>query len=624
MNVSNESSKRAGIFFFFDNEGIVDRYILHLLNDIKKSIGTLLIVCNGKLMNESRKLLEKVATEVLVRENKGFDVWAYKEGLEYIGWDSLELYEELVLFNSTIFGPLTSFDTMFADMSKRDIDFWGITKFHKVDYDPFGTIKYGYIPEHIQSHFIVVRNKMLKSFEFRNYWSNMREVNSYIQAIGYHEAIFTKDFSDKGFSWDVYVNTDDLEGYTYHPVLMMPLELIKNRKCPIIKRRSFFHDIADFLNNTTGEQTIEAYEFIKENFDYDTDMIWENILRTNNQADIKNAANLNYVLSSDMSSNNHSTKKIALVMHIYFDDKIEYCLDYAKSMPPETDVYVTTNNDSNKLLIEEAFKGMECANLKVIVIPNRGRDVSSLLIGVRDYLEDYDYVCFAHDKKTKQVYPYIKGESFAYKCFENILKNRHLVNNIIRTFDENPKLGLLSPPPPNHADFYFTIGYEWSINLDITRDLAKKIGIVSEMEWHKEPIAPLGTMFWFRPKALKALIEYKWEYKDFPQEPNNVDGTLLHAIERIYPYVAQYEGYYSAWVLVDSFARIEITNLYYMLRQINLRYFEKCGPTPHYGMITGLSNNLRPSRSYQFKQSLKKYLPTYVIEFLKKIRNMTR
>ena len=73
-------------------------------------------------------------------------------------------------------------------------------------------------------------------------------------------------------------------------------------------------------------------------------------------------------------------------------------------------------------------------------------------------------------------------------------------------------------------------------------------------------------MFWFRPKAMKSLFDKDWEYSDFPKEPNAMDGTLLHAIERAYPYFAQKEGYYSAWVMSNKFAKIEITNLYYLLR----------------------------------------------------------
>ncbi|MDT0126583.1 rhamnan synthesis F family protein [Paenibacillus sp. RRE4] len=622
--ILSKNSKRLGIFFFYDEAGIVDDYVTYLLNDIKIHLNRLIIVCNGKITPDGRMKLELLTEDLIVRENKGYDVWAYKEGIEYLGWEHISQYDEMILFNSTMYGPLESFNDMFHDMEGEDLDFWGITKFHEVTYDPFGTIKYGYIPEHIQSHFIAVRNKMLTSSEFQKYWNNMRPVNSYIEAIGFHEAIFTKEFSDKGYTWNTYVDTSDLEGYTYHPILMMPLELIKNRKCPIIKRRSFFHDLSDFLNNTTGEQTMEAYEYIQANLPYDTSMIWDNILRTNNQADIKNAMNHNFILSSKSSNGNSHISKVALVLHIYFEDKISYCLNYAKSMPPETDVYVTTGSEANKKLILEEFKTLKCSKLEVIVIKNRGRDVSSLLVGVRQYLMNYDYVCFAHDKKTKQLHPYVKGESFSYKCFENTLKNSHFVNNIIETFNENPRLGILSPPPPNHADFYFTIGNEWSINLDNTKKISEKLNLTVDMVGHKEPISPLGTMFWFRPQALKPLLEYEWKYEDFPEEPNNVDGTMLHAIERIYPYISQQEGYFPAWVMADTFARIETTNLYYMLRQINRAYFSKFGPTAHYEMVSNINKSVKVSRKYQTKQILKRYLPPVAIDMLKKFKKLVR
>ena len=85
-------------------------------------------------------------------------------------------------------------------MDAKDLDFWGVTKFHKYENgDPFGTIKVGYIPEHIQSHFIAVRNSMIKSKQFQNYWNKMGEINDYRDAVGKHEAMFTKRF----LKWDL-------------------------------------------------------------------------------------------------------------------------------------------------------------------------------------------------------------------------------------------------------------------------------------------------------------------------------------------------------------------------------------------------------------------------------------
>lgn len=621
------NTNRVAVFLFYDKDGIVDEYITVLLKDLKKSVSRIVIVCNGKLQSEGRRKFEEITSEILVRENKGFDVWAYKEGIEYIGWDDLEKYSELVLLNYTMFGPFYPFSEMFDEMNKRSVDFWGITKHYGTEEDwTGGHMKYGYIPDFIQSFFIVVRKKMFTSYEFKRYWDKMRPIGSYIESMAYHEGIFTKDFCDSGFTCDVYINTDDLKEHTQAPTTYTPLELLK-RRCPIVKRKVFFDYYSYYLQFNTGEVGIETYEFIRDNLNYNTNLIWDNILRTSHQADIKKNMQLNYVLPLRFSSNkDYLNRNIALIMHLYFEDLLEECLQYAKSITPNTDVYITTNSEKKKEAILDVFKELKCNKFEVRVIENRGRDVSSLLVACKDILLQYDYVCFAHDKKTSQIKPYSVGASFMYKCFENILGSREYVENIINTFEENPKLGLLTPPPPNHGVYYSTIGLEWSNNFINTKNLMKRLGIEHvPLDSSKEPIAPLGTMFWFRPKALKKLIEYNWEYKDFPEEPNDMDGTLLHAIERVYPLVIQSEGFYPGWVMSDKLARIEITNLNYMLREINVALFEngKYHYKPFQEVVEGIRNGIgkKKSLSYIVKSKLRRHLSPKMINRLKKVKN---
>ncbi len=568
MIIQKNSKNRLAIFFFFDEEGIVDDYIIYLLNSIRHNIKHLLVVSNGQLCFESKKKLKTITDVILERENKGFDVWAYKEGLEYYGWKELSTYDEVILFNYTIFGPLYPFEEMFEEMNQRDIDFWGITKHHKVDYDSFGTCKYGYIPEHIQSSFLVLRRTLIESKEYQNFWKDMPMINSYADSVGYYEAIFTKDFVELGFKESVYINTEDLREYTRYPLLMMSYELVKNRRCPVIKRKSFCQTYFDMLSETIGEATLELYNFIQENLDYDVNLIWDNILRTCHMSDIKDMMHLNYILPDrdNFIFPNKQGYKVALVIHLYFEDLLEKSFYYASSIPDYADVYVTTDTIKKKKAIEEKFKELKCHKFQCIIIENQGRDVSALLVGTKDFIMNYDIVCFAHDKKTTQLKPHCIGEGFAYKCFENILGTKNLVMNILKTFEENPRLGLLVPPPPNHAAFYQTLYSGWADNYANVCKLLKQFDISIPIYWSKEPIAPLGTMFWFRPKAMKSLFDKDWEYADFPKEPNAMDGTLLHAIERAYPYFVQKEGYYSAWVMSEKFARIEITNLYYLLR----------------------------------------------------------
>lgn len=589
MKINNE--KRLIIYFFYDKEGIVDDYVNFMLADLRKNCDELHVVSNGELTDNGKKSLEKFADKVIVRDNKGFDVWAYKTALEEIGYDNLGSYGEVIMMNFTIMGPVYPFREMFDSMNDRDLDFWGLTVFHEVPYDPFGTIKYGYIPLHLQSHFIAVRKPMLQSKEFVDYWKNMQMITCYGEAVGCHEAIFTKTFSDFGFKWDVYVDTREEASESYCPIIMKPKYLVEEKRCPIFKRRSFFHDYVDVLAQTTGEPTYELFEYLKNNTDYDVNLIWDNILRVQNQADIKRNMHLTYIIPDDIrySEKESGNKKVALVLHEYFEDLIPYCYNYALSMPEYADVYITTDSEKKKEKIEKEFSKGPWNKVEVILIENRGRDVSALLVGTKKFIFDYDYVCFMHDKKVAQLDLGVKGEAFSYKCFENMLKSKEYVSNIIRKFDEEPKLGMLMPPPPNFAEYYPTMGaVEWGINFEPTKKLMNELQLNVSIDKEKEPVAPLGTMFWFRTEALRRLFECDWEYEDFPKEPNGLDGTLLHAIERIYPYVVQHEGYYPAWVMNAKYAAIEVDNQYFMLRELNKALFKVVGPNTHLETVNSL------------------------------------
>lgn len=583
MIVRTKDAKRYGIYVFYDKDGIVDEYIYYFLEDLRKNLSRLLIICNGDVKPEGLKRFHEIAEEVVVRENKGFDITSYKLGLEHYGFEALEQYDEVMVSNSTVYGPLYPFSEMFGAMAQRDVDFWGITKFHQVPFDPFGTIKYGYIPEHVQSYFMVFRRSLFETEDFQNYWRNLPEIHSYAEAVGFYETVFTKDFSDKGYKWDVYVNSSDLEHYTYDSLRDFPRRLIEEKKCPVIKRRSFFHDYGEAFSRSGGEGTREAFEFIEKELDYDVGLIWKNILRLENQADVKKRMHLNYVLSSKLPLKRNSEKLTAcLVLHIYYQELAQYCYQYVTSMPEGTDIYITVPSEEKKQYVEKVFQSLKGYKWEIRVVGNRGRDMASLQVGCKDIIDKYDLICRVHDKKVYQVMPMSIGESWAYKCFENLLKNKIFVENVIATFEQNPFLGMLVPPIPNHGPYYPTCGKgEWGDNFSITKEIAEQLGVKVNMTQDKEPVAPLGTMFWVRTKAFKSLFAHDWEYQEFPEEPNKTDATILHALERLYPFCVQQEGYYPALLMADTYARIEFTNWKFINGELHKAAMKQVGVYRH-------------------------------------------
>ncbi|QNM06870.1 rhamnan synthesis F family protein [Qiania dongpingensis] len=575
MKLEKGTENRGIIFFFYDKQGIVDSYVTYMLREMKKCARDIYVVVNGTLSAEGKRRFSELTDYVWERENKGLDVGAYLYALKKIGWNKLKEYDELVMMNHTIMGPIYPIQEMFDDMGQREVDFWGLSMFYGAEFDPFDLVDGGYIRAHLQSHFIVVRRPLLCSEDYRNYWEEIPVITTYAESVTYHESYFTHHFESLGYKWQAYADWEGLEDFSNYPLLKTPVELIKKTRCPFFKRRSFMHNYEDFLHSTCGEPSVRLMQFLKTETEYDIDMIWENILRCENQSDIKKCLNLNYIASTKESHDMSETirkKGVALIYHFFFEDLLDECLHYAGSMPEEADIYITTGSQEKKRMLEEAFRCFP-NRVSVILVENRGRDVSALLVGAKSIVPKYGYICFVHDKKVAYLRPQSQGASWSYKCFENILKNQHLVNNVIRLFEENPRLGLLTTAPPNHAVYYPTLGYEWAANFDNVKKLAKKLNIHVPISPDKEPIAPLGSMFWFRSKALQRLFDEDWDYPDFPPEPLKGDGTISHAIERVHSFVAQEAGYYPAWLFSDEGAALEMTNATFMLRGLNTILF---------------------------------------------------
>lgn len=157
--------------------------------------------------------------------------------------------------------------------------------------------------------------------------------------------------------------------------------------------------------------------------------------------------------------------------------------------------------------------------------------------------------------------------------YENILGSKEFVAQVLRAFAQEPFLGMLYAPDPSHADFATHIGLEWGANFECTKQLAQELKLQVPMDEKHPPMAPFGSSFWFRTAAMGPLFAKVWTYEDFPAEPFRMtDGSVLHAIERIYPYVAQHAGYYSALLMTADYASVDIGNLTYYAQ----RYAHVC------------------------------------------------
>lgn len=567
MSVNSGHKQRLGIYCFYDKYGHAASFIKTFLDDLMDNLDDLVVVVNGQLNDQARQLFSEYTKTIIVRENKGLDVAAYKQAILTLGWEKLESYDEVICLNDTVMGPVYPFREMFACMDRKDVDFWGITAYAGE------TVDKEQIPTHLQAYWHAYRRSLVSSPAFHEYWETMPLWKDYAEVTRKHEMTFTKHFTDLGFTWASYIDWRKYQRYSSYPLLYMPMQIVRDDRCPIFKRRSFFVDYSAYFDQTAGQPALDLYEYLRDHTDYDVDMIWDAILPSYNIDDIRKAMHLDYVLPSQaINPQTHDRPRSAFIYHVYFMDLLEDTCHYIASLPEETDLYITSTEDKIPQIREYMQQHGISHQATFIPVINRGRDVSALLVAACPVVLSgkYDVIGFAHDKKSSQNqengHHGTESQGFAYKLMENTLGSEAYVKNILTLFAENPRLGQVTPPPPYHALYFaHTIPHDWGANYEITKELLEdRLGIHVPLSPTKPTASAMGSCYWFRVEALKPLFEYGWKYEDFlPEGQMGEDGTISHAIERANGYICQSRGYYPAWVLSDRYARIEVDSLFY-------------------------------------------------------------
>lgn len=567
MSDNSGHKQRLGIYCFYDKYGHAASFIKTFLDDLMDNLDDLVVVVNGQLSDQARQLFSEYTKTIIVRENKGLDVAAYKQAILTLGWEKLESYDEVICLNDTVMGPVYPFREMFACMDRKDVDFWGITAYAGE------TVDKEQIPTHLQAYWHAYRRSLVSSPAFHEYWETMPLWKDYAEVTRKHEMTFTKHFTDLGFTWASYIDWRKYQGYSSYPLLYMPMQIVRDDRCPIFKRRSFFVDYSAYFDQTAGQPALDLYEYLRDHTDYDVDMIWDAILPSYNIDDIRKAMHLDYVLPSQaINPQTHDRPRSAFIYHVYFMDLLEDTCHYIASLPEETDLYITSTEDKIPQIREYMQQHGISHQATFIPVINRGRDVSALLVAACPVVLSgkYDVIGFAHDKKSSQNqengHHGTESQGFAYKLMENTLGSEAYVKNILTLFAENPRLGQVTPPPPYHALYFaHTIPHDWGANYEITKELLEdRLGIHVPLSPTKPTASAMGSCYWFRVEALKPLFEYGWKYEDFlPEGQMGEDGTISHAIERANGYICQSRGYYPAWVLSDRYARIEVDSLFY-------------------------------------------------------------
>lgn len=623
--------KRIAIYVIFDRDGILDGFRKYYLEKLREVTDRIVAVVNGTLTPESRQELAELTDDFFVRENKGLLAYGWIEGIKHIGWKTLGEYDELLMLNDSFFGPFYPLSELMDAAEKSDADFYGVMKNFE-DEKITNMAGHGFKHGHLRGsicYFYIIKSRLLHSSEFKCYWSEGPNVENDWDTYFFSEFDFFDFVKDAGFKIDAYQD-DALKGYAFDNLTHNMLRLTRDNKIPFARTRAFCTNLKDQnLQLNYGKDARETIEFIDKHTDYDVNMIWDYILRIKGLNDIWYQMQMEYVISSEQVEKTFSyDKRVAAIVHIYYKDLVEYIAGYCENFIPGTDFYVTTTTEDTKEAIEKAFskRGL---HFECVVRPNVGVAMSTLWVTYADVVTSgkYEYICYFHDKKSNYWDYSIEGEQFGLRCYENLMGSKEIVMNVLNLFINNPRLGILGPPDVYHGHYFNTAMTTWDRNYENVIKLAERMNIRADVKPGAAPIAPYGDMFWFRADALKKAVGYGFTYDDFDFK-YSPDGTILHAIERLYGFFAQDSGFYFAEVISTDDARSDLVNYRYMLYKLCeilqqngqcVYSYEAAKDIASYYLAVNKSEATQSSARLIVKTSLKNKIPQPIWRCMKKV-----
>ena len=178
------------------------------------------IVNNGELSKQAEKLIDKPNIEIVSRENVGYDVGAWKFGMQYYS-DSLEDYEMIIFMNnSCVFG----------------VDLLRLCE-HAIDYDLYSygfsyeLYKQPYENPHLHAYLFFVNRRLYDSPDFALHWDNIDEnLGDHDTSVNQNEYRLKSFFESRGYKVGSYVFFDVDDTYRYVCNDRYSSEIIKKRE----------------------------------------------------------------------------------------------------------------------------------------------------------------------------------------------------------------------------------------------------------------------------------------------------------------------------------------------------------------------------------------------------------
>lgn len=246
------------------------------------------------------------------------------------------------------------------------------------------------------------------------------------------------------------------------------------------------------------------------------------------------------LVPSAVSAGGREPLPVAMHLHVHYLETLPILIRHLQRCRTALEpwrLWISTDSSAKALAIRNSLEasglGAHAAVCNVIVCPNRGRNLGPLLHHLWPELSQEALLLHLHGKCSPHG---TAGADWLEHLLTTLLPDPGTVWAIRGRFAADPGLGLLIPQAPELIRPWLN----WGSNFELASQLAMQM----QGPLHRDAVLtfPAGSMFWCRPAALAPLAQCCSSLPELPPEPLPLDGSSLHAMERLMAHSCEVSG----------------------------------------------------------------------------------
>jgi len=213
---------------------------------------------------------------------------------------------------------------------------------------------------------------------------------------------------------------------------------------------------------------------------------------------------------------------LAIVFHVYYPDVFS---DVLNRLPRDISfkLFIScpqeVKPEVEKILLSYPF------SFEIFIVENKGRDILPFLkILPIVFNKGFSLVLKLHTKRSNHLK---KKEPWNTGLF-NALLGKNNIENVLDIFARHPQVGMIGP-----EGNILPMSLYYGGNAKRVKELCLKMGLSEQQLKSYNFVA--GSIFYARKEVLEPVLKLGLKENDFEEENEQLDNTLAHVVERIFP-----------------------------------------------------------------------------------------